>query len=269
MTSAPVSVLVNAPPTVALTSPADGATFTAPADVTVTASASDTDGAVGKVEFYQGATKIGEDTTAPYQVTWTGVAAGVYNLTARATDDRGAATATPPVSITVIANLAPTADAYVRDSAWAGTNFGSATTLQVRVASGSGDRWTYVRFDTTGVATVRQARLRLFGALSATTSATVMASTFPVANTTWGEATITWNNKPATGGTALSTVTLVNNSTVPQWYEWDVTAYLQQEKAAGRHVVTLAVRNNASSSPFDMFNSREAASNRPVLQITP
>jgi hypothetical protein len=157
----------------------------------------------------------------------------------------------------------------VRDGSSASTNFGSATSLQVRVAPGNGDRWTYVKFDTSSVATVRQARLRLFGALSATTSATVMASAFPVANTTWGEATLTWNNKPATGATALSTVTLVNNSTVPQWYEWDVTAYLQQEKTAGRHVVTLAVKNNASSSPFDTFNSREAASNGPVLQITP
>ena len=84
-----VSVQGNSLPSVTLTQPADGATFTAPATVNLAATASDTDGTVAKVEFFNGATKLGEDTTAPYSFTWSGVAAGTYTLTARATDDLG------------------------------------------------------------------------------------------------------------------------------------------------------------------------------------
>lgn len=46
----------NPTPTVSITSPADGSTFTAPASISITASASDTDGSVAKVEFFNGTT---------------------------------------------------------------------------------------------------------------------------------------------------------------------------------------------------------------------
>jgi len=53
------------------------------------------------VEFYQGLTKIGEDTSAPYSYTWSNVVAGTYTLTAKATDNTGATVTSSPVSITV------------------------------------------------------------------------------------------------------------------------------------------------------------------------
>ena len=95
------------------------------------------------------------------------------------------------------------------------------------------------------------------------------AATYSITSTTWTETGITWNNKPASGTTALATVTIVNNSTTARWYEWDVTAYLQAEKWAGRNVVALAVKNLANSTPFDSFSSKEAASNRPGLLVVP
>nr|WP_167856416.1 Ig-like domain-containing protein [Hymenobacter metallicola] len=104
-TSAAVSITVNAAgntaPTVSITAPANGATFTAPASVTITADAADANGTVSKVEFFQGAAKLGEDLTAPYSYSWTGVAAGTYSLTAKATDNAGAVTTSAAVSITV------------------------------------------------------------------------------------------------------------------------------------------------------------------------
>ena len=105
-TSASVSVSVNNPasnasPSVAITGPAAGATFTAPATIAIAASASDTDGTVARVDFYNGATLLGSDTSAPYQWSWTGVAEGTYTLTARATDDDGAQTTSAAISITV------------------------------------------------------------------------------------------------------------------------------------------------------------------------
>jgi hypothetical protein len=91
----------NSPPTVTLTQPADGATFTAPASVSLAATASDSDGSVSKVEFFNGATKLGEDTSAPYSFAWGGVGAGSYTLTARATDNGGATTTSASAGITV------------------------------------------------------------------------------------------------------------------------------------------------------------------------
>ena len=99
-----VSVQGNSPPAVTLTQPADGATFSAPATVNLFATASDTDGTVTKIEFFNGTTKLGEDTTAPYSFAWSGVPAGSYTLTARATDDVGGTATSAASRITVVSN---------------------------------------------------------------------------------------------------------------------------------------------------------------------
>jgi hypothetical protein len=98
-----VTALPGNPPTVALTSPTNGASFTAPATIPLVADASDSDsnGSIAKVEFFQGATKVGEDLNAPYEFNWTGVAQGNYTLTARATDNLGVTTTSAGVTITV------------------------------------------------------------------------------------------------------------------------------------------------------------------------
>ncbi|MHB8875690.1 MAG: Ig-like domain-containing protein [Myxococcaceae bacterium] len=106
-TSGAVSVTVtappppNQPPAVSLTGPVNGATFTAPANISLSAAASDQDGSVARVEFFAGGTKLGEDLTSPYSLAWSNVAAGSYTLTARATDNQGAATTSAAVNITV------------------------------------------------------------------------------------------------------------------------------------------------------------------------
>lgn len=91
----------NTPPSVSISSPANGATFTAPANIAVTANATDSDGSVAQVDFYAGNTLLGSDTTAPFSVTWASVAAGSYALTAAATDNLGATTTSAAVNITV------------------------------------------------------------------------------------------------------------------------------------------------------------------------
>lgn len=92
---------LNMPPSVNITSPTSGASFTAPATITINSAASDSDGTVSRVEFFQGATKLGEDTTTPYSYTWNTVAAGAYQLTAKATDNAGAISTSSVVNITV------------------------------------------------------------------------------------------------------------------------------------------------------------------------
>jgi len=87
---------------VSLTSPTSGATFTAPASITLTATAADSDGTIQKVDFFHGGTNlIATVTTPPYTFTWTGVTQGSYTLTAVATDNLNAATTSAPVNITV------------------------------------------------------------------------------------------------------------------------------------------------------------------------
>jgi hypothetical protein len=110
MTSAPVSITVTAPaaPTVALTSPAGGASFVAPAAISIAAMATTTQGTITQVEFYNGAALLGADASAPYTFSWNGVAAGTYSITAKATGSNGTTTTSAPVSITVTAPAAPT-----------------------------------------------------------------------------------------------------------------------------------------------------------------
>ena len=91
----------NVSPSVSVTGPTAGSHFPAPADITLTASASDSDGTVTKVEFFAGTTLVGTDTSAPYSVAWSGVAAGSYTITAVATDNASAATTSSGITITV------------------------------------------------------------------------------------------------------------------------------------------------------------------------
>jgi len=91
----------NAPPAVNITSPTEGTSFTTPANLTLSANASDSDGTVSQVAFYANGTLVGTDVTAPFGVAWSSVAAGSYTLTAVATDNLGLMTTSGPVHITV------------------------------------------------------------------------------------------------------------------------------------------------------------------------
>ncbi len=106
-TSAPIHVTVaNQAPTVAITYPPDGTAMSTPANVTVTANAADLDGSVASVQFFDGATALGTDTTSPYSVT-VNFSPGVHPLTAVATDNLGFSTTSAVVSFTVTAPNQP------------------------------------------------------------------------------------------------------------------------------------------------------------------
>ena len=101
---------VNQAPTVSITAPANNANFNAPATINITANAADANGTVTKVEFYNGASLLNSDATAPYSFSWAGVAAGTYTITAKATDNAGASTTSAAVTLKVNTptNAAPT-----------------------------------------------------------------------------------------------------------------------------------------------------------------
>ncbi|MGX5819498.1 CBM96 family carbohydrate-binding protein [Chitinophaga lutea] len=398
----------NVAPTASITSPANGANFTAPASIAISATASDADGSITKVEFFSGGSKIGEDLDAPYSFTWTNVPAGSYSLTVVATDDDLATGTSAAVSVsvspaagcdpvtasgddgnvaanvldndlntrwsangdgqwiafclgdtmnvngvqiafyngntrtstfdiqvsnngstwtTVSANrtssgtstaletftitttaakyirilghgnsvnlwnsytevkintstgggstetaLAPVHDAYVRNGTSATITHGTTdpTALVVKLnsnPSAGNDRQAYLTFNTSAITgTVTNVKIRLFGSLTDNRTNNVSITANAVATTSWTESTITWNNKPAAGASALAT-TVVTDS-IPRWYTWDVTGYVNAERAAGRNTVSFAMLPITISTPILSFNSKEAAGNAPQLVVT-
>jgi hypothetical protein len=102
--SASVTITVgsaNQPPTVTLTAPANGSTFSAPATITLSATASDPEGRLAKVDFYNGSILLATDTTAPFSFAWTGVGAGTYQLKAVATDANGGSASSATATVTI------------------------------------------------------------------------------------------------------------------------------------------------------------------------
>jgi glucose/arabinose dehydrogenase len=123
----------NQPPTVSLTVAASGTVGVA---LPVSATAGDSDGSISQVEFFDGTTSIGVDTTAPYAISWTPTTAGARNLTARATDNGGASTTSSAIAVSVTqpVNQPPT----VSVSAAATGTVGVATTVSATAADSDG-----------------------------------------------------------------------------------------------------------------------------------
>jgi hypothetical protein len=130
------TTVIDSPPTVALTNPSQGTVYVAPATINLTAAASDPDGTVAKVEFFQGSTKLGETTSSPFGFAWSSVPAGTYSLTAKATDNADSTALSTPVTVTV--------------------NPPTVATPTITPGSGTYNRWVIVSLaTTTSNATIR------------------------------------------------------------------------------------------------------------------
>jgi hypothetical protein len=201
---------------------------------------------------------------------FTFASAGTFGVRGRISDNDGgftgyttAVTVSPASGSTV--TLSATADAHVRDGSFAGTNFGSATILEVKRHTSGFNRQAYFRFNLASLANITSAKLRLHGRLTSTVTGGLDAAVYPVSNTGWTESTLTFNNRPAAGGTALSQVRIVG--TTAKYYEFDVTNYLKQQKAAGKTLVIFVVKATVSNAGLMNFSSRNASSNRPQLLV--
>jgi hypothetical protein len=138
--TANITVGTNAAPTVSLTSPSQGASFVLPASITLSASASDSDGSIQRVDFYLGALLVGTDSTSPYSIIWPALL-GSHSVSAVATDNRGAqtvsawrdftVTATATLSKAVFRPASPTdaVDYYRFEVFAAGANPNTATPI--------------------------------------------------------------------------------------------------------------------------------------------
>ncbi len=188
----------NAPPAVQLTAPANNSSVEIARSVFLTADATDPDGTIQRVEFYQtsnvigvpgvlSTTLIGSDTTAPYQVAWDTHFTGNFTITARAYDNRDAVTNSAPINFSVVISggQAPLPiNPPELDLPNDGQNFPVNANITLRAAQGTGSR-PIVRMDFYNGTTL-------------------------IASDTTAPYEIVWNNVPA-GRYAIFARTIANN----------------------------------------------------------
>ncbi len=97
---ASLTVTVTIGPDVSLTGPSAG-TYYLPASLNLSATASDPDGSIAEVRFSANGNHLATDTTAPYAYTWSGMAAGTYQLTATARDNVGGERTSAATTVTI------------------------------------------------------------------------------------------------------------------------------------------------------------------------
>ena len=92
-------IIRNLSPSINLASPTNSQSLIAPGELTISASASDADGSVARVDFYADSVKLGSVTNTPFSFTWTNPPVGRHEIYAVAVDDQGAATASTVITV--------------------------------------------------------------------------------------------------------------------------------------------------------------------------
>ena len=93
--------VINSPPTASLTAPANNAVYNPGSSVSISATATDAQSNVSKVEFYVNGSKVAEDLTSPYKVLYRPYSGGSLVITAKAIDSYGASHTSASRSIIV------------------------------------------------------------------------------------------------------------------------------------------------------------------------
>ncbi|MGE5074176.1 MAG: DNRLRE domain-containing protein [Anaerolineae bacterium] len=178
-------------------------------------------------------------------------ATATANVSATSTPTSGATRTPTPTAISgQPVTFAPDADAYVNASS-PGTNYGTMTTLRT---DGSPDVHSYLRFTVQGLGgSISRAQLQVYANSASTSGIRAVA----VANNSWVETTINYNNAPALGSVLSSSAAVATGT----WITLDVTSYVS---AQGTFSFGLTTPGGTAIS----FQSREASTNRPRLVVT-
>ena len=177
-----------------------------------------------------------------------------HTLAAPATDTTYTASYAPITPGAQTLTFSAAADAYVEE-ANPSTNFGAATFLRTD-AGGNPDTDSYLRFQLAGMqGKITSAKLRLFA-----TSNTVDGPAVMPTSSSWTETGITWANKPAATGGAVSDAPAVATGS---WVELDVTPLV-----TGPGQLNLLLHQAVSDGVN--FHSRESVTTtrRPELAVT-
>lgn len=163
-------------------------------------------------------------------------------------------------------SLSPTEDAYIRNGSYANANFGSSPDLVVKNDSNSGyRRASFLQFNLDSLpSSITSAKLHLVPKSIGMTHTT--GAIYSVEDVSWKEASVTWNNKPASSS-------LIQTYTVPEAGEEilvDVTQAVQAALAGNRHwSIQLDQLQNYGSLGWMIYGSKEDSdpTKRPMLLI--
>ena len=298
-TTAPITVTAgssNQPPTVSITSPADGAALAAGTPVTITANAGDVDGSVVSVQFRANGTLIATDSTGPtWSTTWT-PSAGSYALTAIATDDAGATRTSATINVTAAASGGTTTVTLQRGvGGYAGVSDVTLSSYQYQDTVNWGARPDFREYFTNYTNLIRFAVFQAEGG-PVPNGATIQSATLSIYHELydyvyelrpmlkpWGELTATW--KGPTGGTSAWSApgaygagtdysTTPDASVAAPWnggfIDFDVTARVRSYGAGGANYGWRMLGINGTTQ-LRWFRSSEYTtdpSTRPKLVVT-
>ncbi len=139
-----ISIVVNSPPVTSITNIVSGSVFAAGTSIQLKAVATDTDGTITQVQFFNGATLLGTVTGSPYNLTLANVTNGNYAFTTQATDNRGAITTSPTINavVTTITLLSATVPASGQfQFTLSGLVVGKTNVIQASTNLGSPTNW--------------------------------------------------------------------------------------------------------------------------------
>lgn len=181
----------------------------------------------------------------------------------------GAAGASFKASFRVLrtVTLSAIADAYVRDGSYANNNFGLEATMMTKSSSLSYTRQNYAMFNLSGISgTVVTAQFRLAPNTVGQTTA-MSHDIYVVPSNTWGETSITWNNRPSKGSKLGSWLVPAAGS----YAALDVSSAVKTALTSSDKRLTLHVEaaQDYGSNGWADYSSREGKSTqRPQLVVS-
>ncbi len=251
----------NQAPVVAMTSPTNGSTYNAPANITLAATATDPDGTIAAVRFYSGATLLNLDTASPYTYTWTGVSSGTYQLYATATDNQGAVSTSAVVNVTVYPpNQPPT---VTMTSPVNGSTYTAPATLNLAATATDPD------------GTIANVRFYRGTTLLATDTASPYEYTWAnVSSGTYQLRAVAQDNQGTTSTSTVVTVTVLSSSTPAVWYTLTATVNPANggtvSPASGTYLAGSQIQVTATPNTNYTFAnwSGDATGTNPTVTIT-
>lgn len=192
----------------------------------------------------------------------------VLNIGGGLTTMEAAVSGGPGTTVTIASN----SDTYVQ-SGTPTTNYAYNVNLLARLADEEGlTRASFLQFplNTIPAGTIASARLRLYGRHDATSGAGQSVSAWGgTKTTTWSGANVTYNNSDVETGVDFYATTSIATTQIgitPQYYEWDVTGYVNSRRSLGH--ATFGVAVDSAHQYRVTFNSADNTANRPELVVT-
>jgi pectate lyase len=157
----------------------------------------------------------------------------------------------PPVNNNTV--LTPIEDTFIRNGQYDNDNYGSLDVLQMKNRDNAdADRKAYIKFNISSINSVSSAKLRVYGRIQKDSNT---LSIHPVDPGAWQEMNLTWKNAPNLDQTILTSINV--NNTENQWWEIDLTAYVQSQKASGNSIISLVLYSANEGAPTMYIKSRE------------